>query len=149
MFIPATKKELKKLGWEKPDIILITGDTYVDSPFIGVSVIGKVLMDAGYKVAIIPQPNINSAEDITKFGEPELFWGVTGGSIDSMVANYTASKKRRKEDDLTPGGVNIRRPDRAVISYSNLLRKHFKNTKPIVLGGVEASLRRVAHYDYW
>ena len=149
MFIPATKEELKKLGWQKPDIILITGDTYVDSPFIGISIIGKILIRAGDKVAIIAQPDGASGEDIGKFGEPELFWGVTGGSIDSMVANYTATKKKRNDDDLTPGGVNDRRPDRAVIYYSNLIRKYFKNTKPIVLGGIEASLRRVAHYDYW
>ncbi|HBC46293.1 MAG TPA: YgiQ family radical SAM protein, partial [candidate division Zixibacteria bacterium] len=132
-----------------PDIILVTGDAYVDSPFIGISIIGKVLMRAGYKVAIIAQPDPNSGDDIMKFGEPELFWGVTGGSIDSMVANYTASKKRRKTDDLTAGGINNRRPDRAVISYCNLIRKYFKHTRPIVVGGVEASLRRIAHYDYW
>jgi len=100
-------------------------------------------------VGIIGQPNIESPADITRLGEPELFWGVTGGSIDSMVANYTASKKKRKEDDLTAGGINDRRPDRAVIAYSNLIRKHYKNTKPIVLGGAEASMRRIAHYDYW
>jgi uncharacterized radical SAM protein YgiQ len=149
MFIPATKEELKAFGWQKPDIILITGDAYVDSPFIGIAVIGKILMRAGYRVAIIAQPDINSGDDIMKFGEPELFWGVTGGSIDSMVANYTASKKKRKSDDLTAGGINNRRPDRAVIQYCNLIRKHFKNTRPIVIGGVEASLRRIAHYDYW
>jgi uncharacterized radical SAM protein YgiQ len=149
MFIPATKAELKKLGWQKLDIILVTGDAYIDSPFIGISIIGKVLMEAGFKVAIIAQPNVNSGDDIGKFGEPELFWGVSGGAIDSMVANYTATKRKRRDDDLTAGGVNNRRPDRAVISYSNLIRKYFKNTKPIVLGGVEASLRRVAHYDYW
>ncbi|HBZ01678.1 MAG TPA: YgiQ family radical SAM protein [candidate division Zixibacteria bacterium] len=149
MFIPATIQELKSFGWQKPDIILVTGDAYVDSPFIGISIIGKVLMRAGYKVAIIAQPDPNFGDDIMKFGEPELFWGVTGGSIDSMVANYTASKKRRKTDDLTAGGINNRRPDRAVISYCNLIRKYFKHTRPIVVGGVEASLRRIAHYDYW
>ena len=149
MFIPATREELKALGWQKLDIILVTGDAYVDSPFIGVSVIGKVLIRAGYKVGIIAQPSVNSGDDIMKLGEPELFWGVTGGSIDSMVANYTASKKKRKADDLTAGGINNRRPDRAVIYYSNLIRRYFKNTRPIVIGGVEASLRRIAHYDYW
>ncbi len=149
MFIPATKEELNKLGWQKPDVILITGDAYIDSPFIGISIIGKILIHAGFKVAIIAQPDGASRDDISKFGEPKLFWGVTGGSIDSMVANYTATKKWRNDDDLTPGGVNNRRPDRAVISYSNLIRKYFKNTKPIVLGGIEASLRRIAHYDYW
>jgi uncharacterized radical SAM protein YgiQ len=149
VFIPATVKELKVLGWQKLDIILITGDAYVDSPFIGISVIGKVLLQAGYKVGIIAQPDVNSGDDIMKFGEPELFWGVTGGSIDSLVANYTASKKRRKADDLTAGEINNKRPDRAVVAYCNLIRKYYKNTKPIVIGGVEASLRRIAHYDYW
>ena len=148
MFIPTTRDECKVLGWEKLDIVLITGDSYVDSPFIGVSVIGQVLLKAGYRVGIIAQPDVETA-DIGRLGEPELFWGVTGGSIDSMVANYTATKKRKRSDDLTPGGKNDRRPDRAVIVYANLIRRYFKNTKPIVLGGVEASLRRIAHYDYW
>ena len=148
MFLPTTSKELEKLGWTALDIILVTGDSYVDSPFIGVSVVGQVLLKAGYRVGIIAQPDLQSG-DIRRLGEPELFWGVTGGSIDSMVANYTATKKRKKKDDLTPGGRNNRRPDRAVIVYANLIRRYFKNTKPIVLGGVEASLRRIAHYDYW
>ena len=148
MFIPTTRDECEALGWEKLDIVLITGDSYVDSPFIGVSVIGQVLLKAGYRVGIIAQPDLQTA-DIGRLGEPELFWGVTGGSIDSMVANYTATKKRKRSDDLTPGGKNERRPDRAVIVYANLIRRYFKNTKPIVLGGVEASLRRIAHYDYW
>ncbi len=149
MFIPTTKKEAEKLGWNKLDIILISGDSYIDSPHIGVAVIGKVLIDAGYKVGIIAQPDIHSEKDISRLGEPKLFWGVSGGCIDSMVANYTASKKRRKKDDYTPGGENNRRPDRAVIAYSNLIRRFFKNTKPIVLGGIEASLRRIPHYDFW
>ena len=149
MFIPTTKKEIEKLGWSKLDVILISGDSYIDSPHIGVAVIGKVLIDAGYKVGIIAQPDIHSEKDVTRLGEPKLFWGVSGGCIDSMVANYTASKKRRKKDDYTPGGENNRRPDRAVIAYSNLIRRFFKNTKPIVLGGIEASLRRIPHYDFW
>ena len=148
MFIPTTQQELDRLGWDTLDVILVTGDSYVDSPFIGVSVIGHVLLKAGYRVGIIAQPDIHS-DEICRLGEPELFWGCTGGSIDSMVANYTATKKRRRSDDLTPGGRNDRRPNRAVIVYANLIRRYFKNTKPIVLGGVEASLRRVAHYDYW
>lgn len=149
MFIPATQKEVSALGWEKLDVILITGDAYIDSPFIGVSVIGKVLLDAGYKVGIISQPDLESDKDISRFGEPALFWGVTSGCVDSMVANYTAVKKRRKSDDFTPGGMNTKRPDRAVIAYTNLIKKYFKNTKSIVLGGIEASLRRIPHYDYW
>ena len=129
-------------------MILITGDSYVDSPFIGVSVIGHVLLREGYRVGIIAQPDLGS-DEIGRLGEPELFWGISGGSIDSMVANYTATKKPKRSDDLTPGGRNDRRPARAVIVYANLIRRYFKNTRPIVLGGVEASLRRIAHYDYW
>ncbi len=148
-FIPTTKDELIKLKIDRPDIIIVTGDTYIDSPFIGAAVIGRCLQSRGFSVAIIAQPDISGPGDITRLGEPGLFWGVTGGSIDSMVANYTPLKKKRRSDDLTPGGVNDRRPDRAVIAYSNLIRRYFKNTSPIVLGGIEASLRRVTHYDFW
>ncbi|MBQ3033308.1 MAG: YgiQ family radical SAM protein [Deferribacterales bacterium] len=148
MFLPVTVKEMQTLGWEKPDIILVSGDAYIDSPFSGVAVIGKYLMSKGFKVAVIPQPNIDSSEDICRFGEPELFWGITAGCVDSMVANYTAAGKPRRACDFTPGGVNNKRPDRASIVYTGLIRRYFKNTVPIVLGGVEASLRRVAHYDF-
>ncbi len=148
-FLPTTKKELKHLGWERLDIILVTGDSYIDSPYMGVAVIGKVLLKAGFRTAVIAQPDINSDHDIKRLGEPKLFWGVSGGCVDSLVANYTASKKRRKKDDYTPGGINNRRPDRAVIQYTNLIRRFFKNTVPIVLGGIEASLRRICHYDFW
>ncbi len=146
MFLPTTAEELKALGWAALDVIIITGDSYIDSPYIGAAVIGKTLHAAGYRVGIIAQP---TSEEIARLGEPRLFWGVTGGSVDSMVANYTAARKKRKQDDYTPGGVNDRRPDRAVIVYANWIRRSFKNTVPIVLGGIEASLRRVAHYDYW
>lgn len=149
MFLPTTTAELKKLRWDALDVILVTGDVYIDSPHIGVSVIGRVLADAGFRVGIIAQPDWQSKTDIGRLGEPRLFWGITGGCMDSMVANYTAVKKKRLRDDLTAGGKNNRRPDRAVIMYANLIRRYFKNTKPLVLGGVEASLRRVAHYDYW
>jgi len=149
MFLPTTPEELKKRAWNRLDVILVTGDAYIDSPHIGVAVIGRVLANAGYRVGIIAQPDIKSAADISRLGEPRLFWGLTGGCMDSMVANYTAAKKRRHEDDLTPGGKNNRRPDRASVVYANLIRQYFKNTKPLVLGGVEASLRRIAHYDYW
>ena len=148
MFIPATTEETAALGWERPDIILVTGDSYVDSPNIGVSVIGHTLMRAGFKTVIIPQPRTDTPEDITRFGEPLLFWGVTSGCVDSMVSNYTASGKRRRGDDLTAGLVNNRRPDRALIVYSNLIRRYYKDTVPIVLGGIEAGLRRIAHYDW-
>lgn len=149
MFLPTTKEEVKKLKWKQLDVILVTGDSYIDSPFIGVAIIGKVLVDKGFRVGIIAQPDMDSSTDISRLGEPSLFWGITGGCVDSMVANYTATRKRRKKDDYTPGGINNRRPDRAVIAYSNLVRKYFKKTKPIVLGGIEASLRRIAHYDFW
>jgi uncharacterized radical SAM protein YgiQ len=148
-FIPTTARELHALGWERLDVILVTGDAYIDSPYVGVAVIGRVLLNAGYRVGIIAQPDSHSDRDITRLGEPALFWGVTAGCIDSMIANYTASGKRRKSDDMTPGGLNTRRPDRAVIRYSNLIRRCFKETKPIVLGGIEASLRRISHYDAW
>lgn len=149
MLLPTTRNELDRLGWDQLDVILITGDSYIDSPFIGVAVIGKVLLNAGYRVGIIAQPDIHSDIDICRLGEPKLFWGVTGGCIDSMLANYTATKKKRRTDDYTPGGINNRRPDRAAIVYTNLIRRYFKQTQPIVLGGIEASLRRIAHYDYW
>ena len=140
---------MQKLGWRRCDIIIVTGDSYIDSPTIGAALIGKFLLQNGFKVGIVAQPDVRSEADITRLGEPTLFWGVTGGSVDSMVANYTAMKKKRQKDDYTPGGINNRRPDRAVIVYSNLIRRYFKNTVPIVLGGIEASLRRLAHYDFW
>ncbi|MFA4839375.1 MAG: YgiQ family radical SAM protein [Candidatus Neomarinimicrobiota bacterium] len=149
MFLPTTKDEMKRLGWDVCDVILITGDAYIDIPHIGIAVIGKVLQSEGYRVGIIAQPQIDTKTDISRLGEPLLFWGVSGGSVDSMIANYTASLKKRRSDDFTPGGINNRRPDRAAIVYANVIRRHFKNTKPIVLGGIEASLRRIAHYDYW
>ena len=149
MFLPTTPEEISALGWDAPDVILVSGDSYIDSPHMGIAVIGHVLQNAGYNTAVIAQPDINSPDDITRLGEPKLFWGVSAGAVDSMVANYTASKKPRKSDDYTPGGINNRRPDRACMVYTNLIRRNFKNTKPIMLGGIEASLRRVAHYDYW
>jgi uncharacterized radical SAM protein YgiQ len=171
MFLPTTKEEMKKLGWTQCDVIMVTGDAYIDSPYIGVSVIGHVLMEAGYKVGIIAQPGLavskpttqdssegagtgsrvlgHGTDSIARLGEPRLFWGVSGGCVDSMVSNYTAIKKPRRSDDFTPGGENTKRPNRAVIAYSNLIRSQFKNTVPIILGGIEASLRRMAHYDYW
>lgn len=149
MFLPTTLAECSTLGWDSLDVILVTGDSYIDSPFIGAAVIGKVLLQAGYRVGIIAQPDFHSPNDITRLGEPRLFWGVSAGSVDSMVANYTATRKKRRTDDFTPGGANTRRPDRASMVYTNLIRRYYKKTRPIVLGGIEASLRRVAHYDYW
>jgi uncharacterized radical SAM protein YgiQ len=148
-FLPTTPEELKQRGWDRLDIILVSGDSYIDSPYIGIAVIGRYLDSLGFKVGIIAQPDVKSDKDIKRLGEPLLFWGVSGGSVDSMVANYTASKKFRHNDDYTAGGVNNRRPDRAVLIYTNLIRQNFKSTVPIILGGIEASLRRVTHYDYW
>jgi len=148
-FLPTTREEMDVLGWDQCDVILVSGDAYIDSPFIGVAVVGRMLEKLGYKVGIIGQPDVKSDKDIKRLGEPRLYWGVSGGSIDSMVANYTATKKFRNSDDYTPGGKNTKRPDRAVLVYTNLIRQNFKNTVPVVLGGIEASLRRVTHYDYW
>jgi uncharacterized radical SAM protein YgiQ len=149
MFLPTTAEELKALHWNKLDIIIVSGDAYIDSSYDGAALIGKLLTEKGWKVGIISQPDINSDIDITRLGEPRLFWGVTAGCVDSMVANYTAMKKRKRKDDLTPGEENTKRPDRATIAYTNLIRKNYKNSVPIILGGIEASLRRIAHYDYW
>ncbi len=150
MFLPTTFEEIKKLGWDSLDIILVSGDTYIDSSYNGSALIGKWLMKKGFRVGIIAQPDINSPDDITRLGEPKLFWAVSAGCVDSMVANYTATKKKRHKDDFTPGGENTKRPDRASIVYTGLIKRFFKNSKtPIVLGGIEASLRRIVHYDYW
>ena len=148
MFLPISIQEVEKLGWDYIDVILISGDAYIDSPFSGIAVIGKYLLKHGFRVAVISQPDIDCDKDITMFGEPRLFWGISAGCVDSMVANYTSSGKPRKQCDFTPNGINNKRPDRASIVYTTLIRRYFKNTKPIVLGGIEASLRRIAHYDF-
>ena len=148
-FLPTTKEEMDALGWEQCDIILVSGDAYIDSPYIGISMVGRMLERLGYKVGMIGQPDTKSDVDITRLGEPKIYWGISGGSVDSMVSNYTATKKFRNKDDYTPGGVNNKRPDRALSVYCNLIRRYFKNTVPLVIGGIEASLRRVTHYDYW
>jgi len=149
MFIPTTREEATRLGWDAFDVIIVTGDAYTDTPFNGAAIIGHWLIAHHFRVGIIAQPDPTTGADITRLGEPCLFWGVTAGAVDSMVSNYTPLKKPRRKDDLTAGGLNNRRPDRASIVYSNLIRRFFKQTVPIVLGGIEASLRRVPHYDYW
>lgn len=149
-FLPTTKEEMRELGWEKLDVLLISGDTYLDTSYNGSSLIGKWLVKHGFKVGIIAQPEIDSPNDITRLGEPNLFFAISGGCVDSMVANYTATKKKRQQDDFTPGGLNNKRPDRAVLVYSNMIRRFFKGTdKKIVISGIESSLRRITHYDYW
>ena len=146
-FLPLTKKEMKQRGWDTADIIIVTGDAYVDHPSFGTAIISRVLESAGFKVCIISQPKSN--EDYKRFGAPRLAFFVNSGNIDSMVAHYTAAKRKRSDDAYTPGGKAGARPDRAVIVYSKALRRIFGDDMPICIGGIEASLRRFAHYDYW
>ena len=148
MFIPTTREEMDRLGWDRADVLLVSGDTYTDNSYNGTALVGHWLLDHGFRVGIIAQPDVSSGEDISRLGRPRLFWSVSAGCVDSMVANYTPTRKFRKEDDFTPGGVNDRRPDRACIAYTNLIKRHCKG-EPIFLAGIEASLRRVAHYDFW
>lgn len=147
-FLPISKDDLKKRGWSELDIIIVTGDAYVDHPSYGAAIIGRVLEDAGFKVGIIAQPDCRHLGDFKSLGRPRLFFCVTAGNLDSMVANYTANKKVRNIDDYSPGGKALLRPDRASIIYTNKLQQAFKNV-PVILGGMEASMRRLAHYDYW
>ncbi|HVN95020.1 MAG TPA: YgiQ family radical SAM protein [Syntrophorhabdaceae bacterium] len=147
-FLPVSKEDLKKRGWNEFDIILVSGDAYVDHPAYGVAMIGRVLERAGYRVGIIPQPNWRTVDDFKRLGKPRLFFGITAGNLDSMVAHYTSHKKRRVKDAYSPGGKIGFRPDRATIVYANRIREAFHDTV-IVVGGIEASLRRFAHYDWW
>lgn len=148
-FLPTTKDEIEKLGWEQPDIILFSGDAYIDHPSFGASVIGRVLQDAGYKVAIVPQPNWrDDLRDFKKLGKPRLFFGISAGAMDSMVNHYTANRRLRHTDAYTAGGKHGMRPDYPTIIYSKILKDLYPDI-PIIAGGIEASLRRVSHYDYW
>ncbi len=147
-FLPVSKEDLKRRGWSELDIILVTGDAYVDHPSYGAALIGRVLENAGFKVGIIAQPDWQTLDDFKRLGRPKLFFGVTAGNIDSMLARYTANKKIRNADDYSPGGRALLRPERASIIYTNKLQQAFKGV-PIVLGGIEASMRRFTHYDYW
>ena len=147
-FLPMSRKEMEALGWDSCDVILVTGDAYVDHPSFGMAVIGRVLEAQGFRVGIIAQPDWHSAEAFKALGKPNLFWGVTAGNMDSMINRYTADRKTRSDDAYTPGDVAGKRPDRAAIVYSQRCREAFKDV-PIILGGIEGSLRRIAHYDYW
>lgn len=147
-FLPISKEEMKQRGWEQVDFVYVSGDAYVDHPSFGHAIITRVLEAHGYKVGIIAQPDWKNKESIMVFGEPRLAFLVSSGNMDSMVNHYTVSKKRRKTDAFTPSGVMGKRPDYATVVYSNLIRQVYKKT-PIILGGIEASLRRLAHYDYW
>ena len=147
-FLPVTREEMEERGIYQPDFVYISGDAYVDHPSFGAAIITRLLESQGYSVGIIPQPDWKKKESIALFGEPRLAFLVSGGNMDSMVNHYTVSRKHRKTDAYSPGGEMGLRPDRAVTVYSNLIRQTYKNT-PIILGGIEASLRRLAHYDYW
>lgn len=149
LYLPTSVKEMKLLGWDYVDVVIFSGDAYVDHPSFGAAVIGRTLQQAGYRVAIVPQPNWkDDLRDFRKFGAPRLFFGISAGAMDSMVNHYTAARRRRSDDAYTPGGRHGARPDYPTIVYSEILRKLFPDT-PIIIGAIEASLRRLSHYDYW
>lgn len=146
--LPTSRKEMEALGWDSCDIIIVTGDAYVDHPSFGMAVIGRLLEAQGFRVGIIAQPKWDNKDDFMQLGQPNLFFGITAGNMDSMINRYTADKKLRHDDAYTPNNEGGKRPDRAVLVYSQRCREAYKET-PIILGGIEASLRRIAHYDYW
>ncbi|MCK4950867.1 MAG: YgiQ family radical SAM protein, partial [Gammaproteobacteria bacterium] len=146
--LPMSRKEMDDLGWDSCDIILVTGDAYVDHPSFGMALVGRLLESQGFRVGIISQPDWSNTDDFSEMGKPNLFFGVTSGNMDSMVNRYTSDRKKRSNDSYTPDGAGGRRPDRSVIVYSQRCREAFKDV-PIIIGGIEASLRRIAHYDYW
>ena len=149
MFLPTTIKEVRERGWDQLDVILFSGDAYIDHPAFGAAVVGRLLEAEGYRVAIVPQPNWrDDLRDFRKLGAPRLFFGISGGSMDSMVNHYTANLRLRHDDAYTPGGKAGFRPDRAVTVYSQILKRLYPHV-PVVIGGIEASLRRLTHYDYW
>jgi len=149
LYLPTTRKELELRGWDEVDVILFSGDAYIDHPQFGAAVIGRVLESKGYRVAIVPQPDWHGDHrDFLKLGRPRLFFGITAGSMDSMVNHYTANLRRRSDDAYTPEGRAGMRPDYCTITYSRILKTHFPDV-PVVIGGIEASMRRLAHYDYW
>jgi len=146
--LPMSRTEMDDLGWDSCDVILVTGDAYVDHPSFGMAVIGRTLEAQGFRVGIIAQPDWQSAGAFKTLGRPNLFFGITAGNMDSMVNRYTADKRIRSNDAYTPGGVAGKRPDRSVIVYAQRCREAF-NDVAIIIGGIEASLRRIAHFDYW
>ena len=147
-FLPMSRAEMDLLGWDSCDIIVVTGDAYVDHPSFGMAIVGRVLEAQGFRVGIIAQPDWRNAQAFAQLGRPNLFFGVTAGNMDSMVNRYTSERRVRSDDAYTPGDVGGKRPDRAVIVYSQRVREAFKDV-PLVIGGIEASLRRIAHFDYW
>lgn len=148
MFLPITAAEMNNRGWQQPDFVLVTGDAYVDHHSFGTAIIARVLESHGYKVAILPRPDYKSVHDFRRFGKPRLGFLINSGVVDSMVNNYSVFKNKRKRDEYAPGGIAGGRPDRAVIVYANRAREAYKGV-PVIIGGIEASLRRLGHYDYW
>ena len=144
--LPMSREEMDALGWTECDIVLVSGDAYIDHPAFSTGIVGRFLHHEGFRVGVVAQPQ-NDA-DFLALGIPKLFWGINAGNMDSLVNHYTSEKRRRHDDAYTPGGIHGARPDRAVIQYSKTCRRLAPNT-PIVIGGIEASLRRIAHYDYW
>lgn len=148
-WLPTTVKEARHLGWETVDVVLFSGDAYIDHPAFGVAVVARLLESFGLRVAVVPQPNWqDDLRDFKKFGKPNLFFGVTGGNLDSMLNHYTATKRLRSDDAFTPGNIHGKRPDYATVVYSNILKKIYPDV-PVIIGGIEASMRRLSHYDYW
>jgi uncharacterized radical SAM protein YgiQ len=147
-FLPMSRNEMDQLGWDSCDIILVTGDAYVDHPSFGMAIIGRLLESQGFRVGIISQPTWQNAEPFKTLGKPNLYFGVTAGNMDSMINGYTADRKIRKDDAYTAGGMGGKRPDRCSLVYAQRCQEAFPEV-PIIMGGIEASLRRIAHYDYW
>src|ERR1043165_6891640 len=147
-FLPTTRAEMDELGWECCDVILVTGDAYIDHPSFGMALVGRLLESHGFRVGILDQPDWRSVESFQELGRPNLFWGVTAGNMDSMVNRYTSDRRIRRDDAYSPDGAPGLRPDRAVLVYAQRCREAFGDV-PLVIGGIEGSLRRIAHYDYW
>jgi len=148
MFLPVNRNDMEARGWQQPDFVLVTGDAYVDHPSFGIAIISRLIESLGFRVAVIAQPNVKNVEEMKRFGRPRLGFFVTAGNIDSMVSNYTAAKRKRSDDAYSPGGKGGGRPDRALTVYCKMIREAYDDV-PIIVGGLEASLRRFAHYDYW
>ncbi len=147
-FLPMTREEMDALGWDACDIIIVTGDAYIDHPSFGMAIVGRTLEAHGFRVGIIAQPEWANPDAFRELGEPALFFGITAGNMDSMVNRYTADRRVRSDDAYTPGGKAGRRPDRSVLVYAQRCREAFPKST-VIIGGIEASLRRIAHYDYW
>jgi uncharacterized radical SAM protein YgiQ len=147
-YLPMNRAEMNELGWDSCDIIVVSGDAYVDHPSFGMAIIGRLLEAQGFRVGIIAQPDWQSADAFKALGKPNLFFGITAGNMDSMVNRYTSDRRVRSDDAYTPGDIGGKRPDRAVIVYSQRAREAYSGV-PIIIGGIEASLRRIAHFDYW